>query len=265
MRALIESRGTHRILVGVVHLLPLPGAPRWAGSIDAVLDHATDDARVFFAGGFDAVIVENFGDVPFFAGAVPPETLAAMTRAVEAVHAVAGERPVGVNVLRNDARAAVGLCASTSASFFRVNVHTGAMVTDQGLIEGEAAATLRERARLSPDAFLFADVQVKHARPLGEERLEDAARETCGRGLADALVITGTRTGAPPSSGELAAVREAIGAVPLFVGSGLDEANAAEFLRSADGAIVGTACKRGGRVEAAVDPERVARLREAAG
>jgi predicted TIM-barrel enzyme len=61
------------------------------------------------------------------------------------------------------------LCAATGARFVRVNVHTGAAVTDQGLIQGRAAETLRERQRLCPDVALLCDVQVKHATPLGGE------------------------------------------------------------------------------------------------
>ena len=122
-----------------------------------------EDARALADGGCDALVVENFGDVPFFASEVPPETVAAMALAIEAVRGVAGSLPIGVNVLRNDARAAVGLCAATGASFLRVNVHTGAAVSDQGVLEGRAAETLRERARLCPDAKLLCDVHVKHA------------------------------------------------------------------------------------------------------
>ena len=100
-----------------------------------------------------------------------------MSLAVEAVSAVDGIHRVGVNVLRNDAATALGIAAATGARFVRINVHTGAMVTDQGVIEGRAAETLRERARLGLDHVrVFADVHVKHATPFAGERLEDAAR-----------------------------------------------------------------------------------------
>ena len=213
-------------------------------------------------GGVDALIVENFGDAPFFKERVPAETVSALALAVERVRAEVGQLPVGVNVLRNDARAALGLCATTSASFLRVNVHVGAMVTDQGVIEGRAAETLRERARLAPDAVLLADVHVKHATPLGAESLVEAARETFERGAADALVISGVRTGAAPDPNALADVREAVPGAPLWIGSGLGLENAAQLLKHADCAIVGTALKKNGRVGEAVELERVRRLSE---
>jgi len=261
MHTWLKNAGARPILVGVVHLPATPGAPRFAGDMGELLDRARADAAALVGGGADALIVENFGDVPFFLDRVPPETLVAMARAVGAVASVAEDRPVGVNVLRNDARGALGLCAATEASFLRVNVHVGAMVTDQGLTRGRAAETLRERTRLCPDALLLADVHVKHAAPLVARPIEEAALETVERGLADALVVSGTRTGSPPSDGELARVRERLPGTPLLVGSGLDETNASSLLLSADGAIVGTSLKRGGRVEAPVDPGRVRRLR----
>jgi len=249
-------------LIGVVHLLATPGAPRFAGDREAVLRRAVQDARALVSGGCDGLLVENHGDVPFFARRVPPETVAALALALAEVRAEARSIPVGVNVLRNDARSALGLCASTGAEFVRINVHSGAAASDQGLLEGEAAETLRERARLAPGVELWCDVHVKHATPLGAESLAEAAADALGRGLADALIVTGRATGSAPRPGEIAEVRSAAGQATVIVGSGLDEHNAAQLLERAEGAIVGTSLKHGGRLGEPVDEERVARLRE---
>jgi membrane complex biogenesis BtpA family protein len=229
-----------------------------------LLERARHDAAALAAGGVDGVIVENFGDTPFFAETVPPETVAAMALALEAVREEIGTRPLGVNVLRNDARAALGLCASTGASFLRVNVHTGAMVCDQGLIQGRAAETLRERERLAPEISLLADVHVKHAVPLGPKTLEsllEACEETWRRGRADALILSGRKTGSARDADDFARVRERI-AAPLLCGSGLDLENGRAILEHTDGAIVGTALKREGRVGEPVELERVKRMAE---
>jgi membrane complex biogenesis BtpA family protein len=243
-------------------LLACPGSPRFAGEVEVLLQRAVQDAQALAEGGCDAVLVENFGDVPFFKTAVPPETIATMALAVAAVRAALGALPVGVNVLRNDARAALGLCAASGASFLRVNVHTGAAITDQGVIEGEAALTLRERARLCPKAAVLADVHVKHATPLGRESLGQATEDVLRRGLADAVIVSGRGTGHAPSLEQLAEVRAASGVACVLIGSGLDESNARELLRFADGAIVDTSVKHEGRISELVDPARVRRLRE---
>jgi uncharacterized protein len=261
----LDLHSSRSQLVGVVHLGALPGAPRFEGDLDLVIHRAEEDANLLAKGGLDALVVENFGDVPFFGGPVPSETIAAMARAVDAVRRVAPEMPIGVNVLRNDARSALGLCAATGASFLRVNVHAGTMHTDQGTLVGCAADTLRERARLAPHVAILADVHVKHATPPPGERLIDAARDARLRGLADALVISGRATGSAAAMDDLVQVREALPDTPLFIGSGLNPSNAAELLTVANGAIVATCLEVDGVPGAPVDPKRVVALNAALG
>jgi len=251
-----------RALIGVVHLGPLPGAPVATGDLGEVLERAQVDAERFAKGGADAIIVENFGDTPFHAGAVPSETIAAMALAVRSVMEAAEGLEVGVNVLRNDARGALGICAATGASFLRVNVLCGSAATDQGVLTGDAATLLRERSRLAPEARIFADVHVKHATPIGDTSLVESAAETVERGGADAVILTGSRTGSPPEVEDLMSVRERIGSHPLLIGSGLDAGNARALLDNAHGAIVGSSLKEAG-IHSPVDLERVAALRAA--
>src|SRR5262249_32304253 len=136
-----------KVLIGVVHLGPLPGSPRWGGDLERLIKLAVGDAPSYERGGGHALFVEKFGEVPFTKKRVEPETIAAMTAAGRAIRA-AVKLPIGFNVLRNDARAALALCAACGGSFVRVNIHTGAMLTDQGVIEGEAYETLRYRERI---------------------------------------------------------------------------------------------------------------------
>ena len=249
--------------IGVLHLKPLPGSPRWGGSMLEIIDAACRDAEAYARGGVDAVILENFEDIPFARGAVPPETVAAMAAAACEVGRALGKLPFGFNVLRNDARSALGLCVACGGSFMRVNVHTGVMLTDQGLIQGEAYTTLRERARLVSDAKILADVHVKHAVPLGNLTIEDAARDTLHRGLADALIVTGTGTGLPTRLEDVKKVRQACPEARILIGSGVTAESAPALLEYADGVIVGTSLKVDGKVQNPVDEKRVRAMRDA--
>ena len=255
-------------VVGMVHLDPLPGAPKHdaAGGLDAVRDAALDDAAALDAGGVDAVMVENFGDAPFYPDDVPKHTVASMTTLVDAV-AREVSVPVGVNVLRNDAEAALAVAAATDASFVRVNVHVGARVTDQGVVTGRAHETMRLRDRLDADVAVFADVGVKHSAPLGPETpLKTAVEEVVGRGLADGVVVSGPGTGAPTDDSDLYTVARAAreAGVPALVGSGVTAETVAETLDRADGVVVGTALKEGGETTAPVSESRVRAVVEAA-
>jgi membrane complex biogenesis BtpA family protein len=247
-------------LVGVVHVPPLPGSPRAELSMPEIEAHVLADARTLLRAGFDALLVENFGDAPFFPERVEPHTIAALALLVRAVRGRAGERPVGVNVLRNDARAAVGIAAVAGASFVRVNVHTGAMVTDQGILEGKAHETLRYRRALGWPVAVFADVLVKHASPLGAVDLATAARDTFRRGGAQALIVTGAETGAEADLSRVRQAREAVPEAPVLVGSGVTAENLADVVAAAHGAIVGTWVKEGGQIERPVDGARARAL-----
>lgn len=254
------SAQTFRI-VGVVHLPPLPGAARGLSARDMsrILESAQRDASIWHDGGADALIVENFGDVPFRKGAVGPETIAAMTMAVAAVIAESG-LPTGVNVLRNDVEGAVAVAAATGAAFVRANVYVGATVTDQGLIEGRAESVQRLIRRLEAAVAVWADIDVKHAAPLAPRPLGEVAEDAVHRGLAAAVIVTGVGTGRPADLGDLRAARSALPETPLYVGSGATAATLPALLAIADGAIIGTAAKVDGIVTNPADPLRVRAL-----
>ncbi|MEZ4267103.1 MAG: BtpA/SgcQ family protein [Myxococcota bacterium] len=252
-----RAHAARKGLAGMVHLGPLPGSPGASGhGIERVLAAAQRDATVLLEAGFDGWIVENFGDAPFYPGPVPASTVAAMTRIAAAMPRGA-DSLCGVNVLRNDALSALAVAAACGLDFVRVNVHVGAAVTDQGVIEGRAYETMRERARWAPEVAVLADVDVKHARPLGiGAHIAESAAEAAGRGLADGLIVTGKSTGARVDLNDLRAVRDAALDVPVLLGSGVSADSVAELLAKADGVIVGTALKVDGVTTAAVDPER---------
>lgn len=254
-----------RVLIGVVHLPPLPGSPRGGAPLAEIVHQATRDARTLAEAGFDGIIVENFGDDPFYPDHVPPLTVAAMTTCalavVEATLAVPRPPRVGINVLRNDAEAALAVAVAAGAAFIRVNVLTGAAVTDQGLIQGCAHTLLRQRRALGrEDIAILADVLVKHASPLAPVGLADTARDTWFRGGADALILSGSGTGHPTDPQALVTARAAAPGAPLLVGSGATVETLPALFATADGIIVGTATKEGGQVHRPVDATRAARL-----
>lgn len=257
--------GGRKPVVGVIHLLPLPGAPGWGGSMEQVQDRCLRDALILLRGGVDGLLVENFMDAPFYPGPVPPETLAAVAVLTRSVVEVAGV-PVGVNVLRNDARGALGIAAATGANFIRVNVHTGSMFTDQGLLEGRAHETLRTRGILGAPVAILADVLVKHATPPPGVVLEAVARDAWQRGKADGLIVTGTETGLPVRAEDLRRIRRALPPEGrVWVGSGARPETAIHLLDEAHGLIVGSTFQAGGRAGGGVEEDRVKIFMDALG
>lgn len=256
---------THPV-IGMIHLPPLPGAPGYdAASADreAIRTRALEDAQRLEAGGIDGIIVENFGDAPFYPNDVPSHTVAEMS-ALTTDLTSAVDVPIGINVLRNDADAALSIAAAAGADFVRVNVHVGTAATDQGVLEGRAHETLRLRDRIDTDAAILADVHVKHATPVGDHSIEQAALETADRGGADGVIVSGPGTGTETALDDVERVAEVLSKherVPVLVGSGVTSATVADCLEAgADGVIVGTALKVGGETTNPVSSERVTDL-----
>ena len=258
-----------RGLIGVIHLPPMPGDPKACAdtSFNQVVDFAMRDVDALVAGGVHGIIVENFGSAPFQKGdatsRLPPHQVALMARVVGSCVANSGV-PIGVNCLRNDAQSALGIAAATGAEFIRVNVHSGAYLTDQGIIEGEAWRTLRYRKELGVEhVAILADVLVKHAEPLVPVDPVTATEDCLKRGLADGVVVTGRATGQPIERERLEIVHRAADGKPVYLGSGLTLDSVSTLMPFATGAIVGTALKQGGNVGAPVDTERVKLIAEA--
>ncbi len=243
-------------LIGMVHLPPLPGSPRSNQSVETVVNRARSEAEFLAGAGFDAVIVENFGDAPFAAESVEPETVAAMAVVVDQV-VRAVDIPVGVNVLRNDAVSALGVAAVTGASFIRVNVLSGVLATDQGMVAGRAHELLRRRTAISAKVKIAADVHVKHAVPISQPNIVLAAEETAHRAGADALIVSGTGTGAATDLATARRVAEAVPDRPLWIGSGVTARTVRDYLEVADAVIVGTSLKRGNRTTMPLDARKV--------
>lgn len=253
-----------KALIGMLHLPALPGAPRHDQPLPEIEKRLVEESRLLKDVGFHGAILENFGDVPFHKEGVGASTVASMTRLALAVRSAAPELALGINVLRNDAAAALAIAAATHAAFIRVNVHVGATATDQGVIEGRASETLRARRALGAEVAIWADVHVKHGRSLAHASITSEAEDAIRRGLADALIVSGSGTGEETSMEDLKAVRSLALGVPIYVGSGVTAENVEALLDVSDGVIVGTSLKEDGETTNPLDGNRARRFVERA-
>ncbi|HET6424698.1 MAG TPA: BtpA/SgcQ family protein [Planctomycetaceae bacterium] len=250
------SHLTHPI-IGMIHAAPLPGSPRYDGHWQRAIDLAVVDAKSLTEGGCDGLMIENFGDTPFYPGRVPAVTVAAMTRLAAEVRWVTA-LPLGINVLRNDGQSALAVAVAVGAQFIRVNVLCGARVTDQGLVSGIAHDLLRERSQLNAQHIrILADVDVKHSAPLGPRSLIDETHDLVERGGADAVIVSGSATGQPTSLADSQTILSAAGDKPVLIGSGATSERVPALKPHCNGFIVGTHFKRDGLVSAPVDVARV--------
>jgi membrane complex biogenesis BtpA family protein len=252
----IDLFKTEKPVIGMVHLPPLPPAPLWQGeSYDQILAFALADAKALSAGGVDAMIVENQNDLPFSAQDVSPVTtawMAALTREISRQVSV----PVGVNVMFNDWKAEMAAATAGGAQFIRVEVLVDPSWSDMGFLDACAPGLLRLRADLRSDVAIFADIQGKYTAPCSPRSLAESAHDAQHRGLADALIVTGSGTGHSAPIENVRLVKEHV-SIPVMVGSGVTPQNVDEMLATADGAIIGSWLKKDGKLANPVDEERV--------
>jgi membrane complex biogenesis BtpA family protein len=257
--ALIQLFGRTKVVIGVVHLAPLPGAPRYDGeAVEAIYQRGLDDAGAYLNGGCDGVIVENHGDIPFAKpDDIGPETAAYMAVVSDRIRRELG-KPIGINVLANAAIPALAIASAAGAGFVRINQWANAYVANEGFVEGESGRAARYRARLRANGIrVFADAHVKHGahaivadRPV-EELVKDLVFFD-----ADAIIATGQRTGHAADLSYIRMIKEAAG-LPTLVGSGVTPDNANDILGIVDGIIIASALKHDGVWWNQVDPTRV--------
>ena len=266
IRDIIDKK--RKVLIGVVHLPSLRRALiEGRDAIERVLEIAIDDCRKLEEAGFDGIIVENYNDAPYLVRERDLGILSLINLAVrECINSTS--IPVGLNILRNSAIESYIIAYVSGAKFIRVNAFVEVLITDSGIIEPAAPSLSILRAHY-PGVEVFADILCKHSASLYfaylshltnyDNALRTIVRDAIERGKADALIVTGSRTGEPPSTSLLQSVKR-YSLIPILIGSGLTPENANVLLKVADGAIVGSYIKIGGKAGGRVDIERAQKL-----
>jgi len=248
---------TSRPVIAMVHAGALPGTPANRAPLRELVKQAVSECRIYREAGVHGLMLENMHDVPYLRGGVGPEITAAMTVLAVAVKEASG-LPCGIQILAAANREAIAVAHAAELDFVRVEGFAFAHVADEGIIESSAAALLRFRRQIGAERVqVWADVKKKHASHAltADIGIGDAA-SAAEFMRADAVIVTGTSTGASPSPADVAEVREKCD-LPLHLGSGISAANLPEFFPIADGFIVGSTLKRNGRWNQEVDARRV--------
>lgn len=231
-------------IIGMVHLLPLPETPHFGGDLSALCDRAEQDAGVLIQAGVDALIIENFGDEPYFIGEPTPAQFAVMARAVTQIRQMT-DMPIGINVQFNAWQAEIAIAYACQAQFVRVEVFVDTVISAQGQVLPCSAQIMRYRRALgATDVQIWADIQTKYTQNLLQQPITQSARDAVNAG-ADVIIITGAATGQETPLSVVQEVKN-VCSIPVLVGSGTTQKTLPDMLALADGAIVGSALKEDG-------------------
>jgi uncharacterized protein len=247
-------------VIGMVQLGALPGGSRYRGGrIDGILEAALEEAKILSDNGVDVLMVQNLGDLPVASRASTAQ-VAWMTRVVSELR-TCFKRPVGLNLLENDADAMFSIASAAGADFVRIKVYVGAMMTPFGMEGAEAFTAIRARnACEAGDVAIFADIHDRTGVPMGSGGFAEDVHYATKLGGADGLVLTGKTY--ERTLEFIEAARKRAGAVPILVGGGVTRENFAEAARSADGVIVSSSLKDSLDAFGRLAPSKVAAFME---
>jgi membrane complex biogenesis BtpA family protein len=253
--------GARKVLIGMVHLQPLPGSPFDPGRSPAdILAAAQRDLDVLLEAGFDAVSFSNEGDRPY-ATAIPAAQIAVFTHVLSRLTADLPV-PFGCGMLI-DPRAGLAVARAVGAHFVRLSF--GTMVGSYGVLTEDPAEVLRYRRAIGADEVaLYLNLSPHFSTSLDTRPLAEIVATTAFLCEPDALQVHGAGAGVPPSRDDVVAVRAAAPGTPVLVASGVTAETVGDALALADGVIVGTSLKRDGVIWNPVDPDRARAFVEAA-
>jgi uncharacterized protein len=242
-------------VIAMAHLPALPGTPRYdeAGGIRLLVERVRPDVERLVAGGVDAVMFCNEDDRPYiFKAGI--EQIAAMSRVV--AECAPKGIPFGVDFLW-DPFAAIAIAHATGAAFTR-EVLTGVYESDMGLWAPSAGEIMRFKRNIGAAHLkVFYNVVPEFASALGTRPIAQRAKSAIVSSLADVILVSGPMAGQEPPIQIVREVKEMIPDFPVFLNTGARAENVAEFLRVADGVIVGSSLKQDGYTWNPVDGDRV--------
>ena len=247
---------TSKPIIGVVHLLALPGTPKYGGDRDAIIERALQEVHILQQGCVDGIIIENFNDIPFVKGLITREQFGLMASIITLARKET-DLPLGVNVHFNDWEAEIALAYSCRAQFVRIEAYVNAVVTTSGIVEPCCAEVTRYRELLGSNQpiEILADIHPKYSKNLVSYTLQESAK-MAQLALADSIIVTGETTGVETPLADLKTVKDTVD-LPVLAGSGTNLQNVQETLAVADGVIVGSAFKEDGDTRNMVSLEKV--------
>ncbi len=263
-------------LIGVIHLPRLPSTMYSADmGVEEIIENSVREAKMLEEHGFKGVIVENFGDKPYYKRVTDPLTLsiiAIVSREIVRSTSLV----VGVNILRNSGVEAYSVALASGGRFIRVNSLSETIVSDSGIIEPEAPRLKGVRIN-HPGIKVFADILVKHSASLSfnllysqglylgdasggkDHIIKTIIEDTVERGGADAIILTGYRTGEPVDA-DLVKKARSLTQTPIVIGSGIDPENIRVLSSYSDGFIVGSYIRVKGRAGNPICEDRIKKL-----
>jgi uncharacterized protein len=251
-----NTLGKKKVVIGMVHLLPLPGTPFYQeGSMEQTLEKAVADATALHYGGADGCLIQTVDRVYPAADEADYARVAAMAMIAKTVADATGpEFQIGIQIMVNALKASVAVAKVCGGSFIRCAALVGATPSAGGMIEANPHDFLTYRNSIGArHVKLIAEVNSRHFHWLGDRSTADIARMAARAG-AEAVEVA--HADEETNARLVREVKQAMPQLPVMLGGHTTHENVARRLAEADGVFVG-ACLKVDRWDGRVDVERV--------
>ena len=245
-----DTLGQSKPVIGTVHLMPLPGSAKWQGQLGPVIERAEQEAMALASAGVHALLLENTFDAPFPQQHIDTAGAIAMAQIAHHIQHLT-PLPLGITVYQNNPEAALAVALNVGASFIRVPVMVGTMITEAGMIAGRLheLCAYRDKLKLPPDAVrIFADISTHHVVPAPSMqspwRSPDAyllrvAQAIAKHNVAHGLIVSQAEL--PPEA--IATLNEAL-VLPILVGDTFTPETIGAYHAAANGILLGSGIQK---------------------
>jgi len=253
---------TTKPIIGMIHVDALPGTPKFGGSVSAIINKAKQEAKIYQKAGIDAIMLENMHDIPYLKREVGHEISSLMAILCYEVKNQT-DLPIGLQILAGANKAAISVANSANLDFIRTEGFVFGHVADEGIFESDAGDLKRFQKMIGADKILiFNDIKKKHSSHQITQDVDIVETAKAAEFfLSDGVIITGKSTGNPADLNETINVKSNI-KIPVLIGSGIDDNNFKDYLKIADGFIIGSYFKKNGFWENEIDSKKVNNLVE---
>lgn len=235
-------------VIGMVHLLPLPGNAAYQNNKEEIVKNAIEDAHTLIDCGVDAIMLENFSDWPQYSTEIPLEAYSLMVSIATRIREFC-KIPFGVNIEMNAFVQEWAMAYAVDADFIRFEAYVDNRAGSFGYIEACSTPLAKIRQDYPSDTMIFADVHTAETYGVPNVAINELAGNAKGHD-ADAVIVTENDLNKKITPADVKSMREEKGDFPIIVGAGVKPNNVLDYMEYCDAVIVGRGFKTGDRVDA---------------
>lgn len=240
----------HKMIIGMVHCLPLPGTYRSSNDIETVVARAVEDARCLEQCGYDAIIVEN--EDLSLSSHMTKMQFSAMSMIVHEVRK-AVSLSVGICCGCLNYEEALSIAQVCGCEFIRTPIFVDTVINYNGIINPCSTSLIEYRKQIGSEQIkVLADIQVKHYHMLCSSISISESAQWAEHQGADAVIVTGLASGVETPIENLRKAKNAV-SIPVAVGSGITRENVSQQLEIADILIIGTSIRQNRSMSEPID------------